>query len=79
MYSIYFVVLILYHNFANVIKLLIFMNMKTMITAIMLMMSMMSFANGEQGFVGEQLDLESLNHQQLLATNYRHFILPIKE
>ena len=55
------------------------MNMKTMITAIMLMMSMMSFANGEQGFVGEQLDLESLNHQQLLATNYRHFILPIRE
>ena len=34
------------------------MKMKTMITAIMLMMSMMSFANGEQGFVGEQLDLE---------------------
>ncbi len=34
------------------------MNMKTMITAIMLMMSMMSFANGEKDFVGEQLDLE---------------------
>ena len=53
--------------------------MKTMITAIMLMISMMSFANGVQDFVGEQLDLESLNHQQLLATNYRHFILPIRE
>ena len=28
------------------------MKMKTFITAITLMMSMMSFANGEQGFVG---------------------------
>ena len=34
------------------------MKMKTMITAIMLMMSMMSFANGEQNFVGEQLELK---------------------
>lgn len=34
------------------------MKMKTMITTIMLMMSMMSFANGEKDFVGEQLDLE---------------------
>ena len=32
--------------------------MKTMITAIMLMMSMMSFANGEQNFVGDKLELE---------------------
>ena len=55
------------------------MKMKTLITAIMLMMSVMSFANGEHEFIGEQLDLESLNHQQLLATNYRHFILPIRE
>ena len=34
------------------------MNMKTFITAIMLMMSMMSFANGEQDYTGEQLELE---------------------
>ena len=34
------------------------MKMKTMITAIMLMMLMMSFANGEQNFVGEQLELK---------------------
>lgn len=34
------------------------MKMKTLITAIMLMMSMMSFANGEQDFVGEQLEFE---------------------
>ena len=33
------------------------MNMKTFITAIMLMMSMMSFANGEQDFTGEQIKL----------------------
>ena len=33
------------------------MKMKTFITAIMLMMSMMSFANGEQDFVGEQIKL----------------------
>ena len=32
--------------------------MKTFITAIMLMMSMMSFANGEQDYTGEQLELE---------------------
>ena len=78
-YALFLVVMFHFHNFANVIKLLIFMNMKKMITAIMLMMSMMSFANGEQNFVGGQLELESLNHQQLLATNYRHFILPIRE
>ena len=34
------------------------MKMKTFITAIMLMMSMMSFANGEQDYTGEQLELE---------------------
>ena len=34
------------------------MKMKTFITAIMLMMSMMSFANGEQDFVGDKLELE---------------------
>ena len=34
------------------------MKMKTMITAIMLMISMMSFANGEQDFVGDKLELE---------------------
>lgn len=33
------------------------MKMKTMITAIMLMISVMSFANGEQNFVGGQLEL----------------------
>ena len=32
--------------------------MKTFITAIMLMISMMSFANGESNFIGEQLELE---------------------
>ena len=57
-YALFLVVMFHFHNFANVIKLLIFMNMKTMITAIMLMMSMMSFANGEQNFVGEQLELK---------------------
>ena len=34
------------------------MKMKTLITAIMLMMSIMSFANGEQDFVGDKLELE---------------------
>ena len=34
------------------------MKIKTFITAIMLMMSMISFANGEQDFIGEQLELE---------------------
>lgn len=34
------------------------MNIKTFITAITLMMSMMSFANGEQDLIGEQLDLQ---------------------
>ena len=34
------------------------MNIKTFITAITLMMSMMSFANGEPDFIGEQLELE---------------------
>ena len=34
------------------------MNIKTFITAITLMMSMMSFANGESNFIGEQLELE---------------------
>ena len=34
------------------------MKMKTLITAIMLMMSVMSFANGEHEFIGEQLDLQ---------------------
>ena len=34
------------------------MNIKTFITAITLMMSMMSFANGELNLVGEQLDLQ---------------------
>lgn len=33
------------------------MKMKTMITAIMLMMSMMSFANGESNFSGDKLEL----------------------
>ena len=32
------------------------MKMKTFITAIMLMMSMMSFANGEQDYTGEHLE-----------------------
>ena len=45
------------------------MNMKTMITAIMLMMSMMSFANGEQGFVGEQLDLQVGYHDPIEGLN----------
>lgn len=33
------------------------MKMKTMITAIMLMMSVMSFANGESNFSGDKLEL----------------------
>lgn len=45
------------------------MKMKTMITAIMLMMSMMSFANGEQGFVGEQLDLQVGYHDPIEGLN----------
>ena len=34
------------------------MKTKTMITAIMFMMSVMSFANGEHEFIGEQLDFQ---------------------
>ena len=45
------------------------MKMKTMITAIMLMISMMSFANGEQGFVGEQLDLQVGYHDPIEGLN----------
>ena len=34
------------------------MTKKTFLSIIMLMMSMMSFANGESNFIGEQLELE---------------------
>lgn len=45
------------------------MKMKTMITAIMFMISMMSFANGEQSFVGEQLDLQVGYHDPIEGLN----------
>ena len=45
------------------------MKMKTMITAIMLMMSMMSFANGEQDFAGELLDLQVGYHDKGQASH----------